>query len=215
MAEHILIIDDEKNYLLVLEAILSEEGYHVTALPDPEVALTYLEESEVDVVITDMKMPKLTGQDVLEKVKRQYPHIPVLIMTAFGSIEGAVEAMKIGAFDYISKPFSNDELILSVRKAAQFSATQRQNIMLRESLEDRYGLHQIHRQKPRHQTGTGNGGPGRTEQVHGSHHRGIRDRKGTYRQGHPLCVPQKGCALCFGQLHGSEPRRAGKRTVRP
>ncbi len=143
MAEHILIIDDEQNYLLILDALLSDKGYSVTALNDPETALEFLEESEVDVVITDMKMPKLTGRDVLERVRKHYPHIPVLIMTAFGSIEAAVEAMRIGAVAYITKPFSNDELLLSVTKAVQFAATSRQNRLLRETLADRYGLHKI------------------------------------------------------------------------
>ncbi|EPR41971.1 two component, sigma54 specific, transcriptional regulator, Fis family [Desulfovibrio sp. X2] len=143
MAEHILIIDDEQNYLLILDALLSDKGYAVTTLNDPETALEFLEESEVDVVITDMKMPKLSGREVLEHVRRKYPHVPVLIMTAFGSIEAAVEAMKVGAFDYITKPFSNDELLLSVAKAVQFAAAQRQNRLLRESLQDRYSVHNI------------------------------------------------------------------------
>ncbi len=111
MATNILILDDEQNYLLILEALLSDEGYTITALSDPETGLAYLDESEVDLVITDMKMPKLTGQDVLEHVKKNFSHIPVIIMTAFGSIESAVEAMKIGAFDYITKPFANEELL--------------------------------------------------------------------------------------------------------
>jgi len=143
MAGDILVIDDEKNYLLILEAILQEEGYTVTALGDPEMALVYLEESEVDVVITDMKMPGLSGQDVLEHVRKHYPHIPVLIMTAYGSIDGAVEAMKCGAFDYITKPFANDELLLSVQKAMHLARAARENRLLRESLADKFGKHQI------------------------------------------------------------------------
>ncbi|GAB7079482.1 sigma-54-dependent transcriptional regulator [Megalodesulfovibrio paquesii] len=143
MSTNILCLDDEPNYLLVLEAMLSDAGYSVTALSDPETALAYLDESDVDVIITDMKMPKMTGQDVLEHAKKNHPHIPVMIMTAFGSIEGAVEAMKIGAFDYITKPFSNEELLLSVSKAMKMSAAQRQYRILQESLEERYGLHQI------------------------------------------------------------------------
>jgi len=143
MSNHILILDDEPNLLLILEALLTDAGYSVTALSDPEMGLAYLDESEVDAIITDMKMPKLTGQDVLEHVKRNYPHIPVLIMTAYGSIEGAVEAMKVGAFDYITKPFSNDELLLSVSKAMQLANARRQFRLLHENLEERYGLHQI------------------------------------------------------------------------
>ena len=111
---HLLIIDDEKNYLLVLQTLLEDEGYAVTAISDPETALAFLDESEVDVVVTDMKMPKVTGREVLERVKKNWPYIPVLIMTAFGSIESAVEVMKYGAFDYITKPFSLNELTARV-----------------------------------------------------------------------------------------------------
>jgi two-component system NtrC family response regulator len=143
MSNQILIIDDEKNYLLILEAILEEDGYTVTALSDPVMAMTYLEESEVDVVITDMKMPGMTGQEVLEHVRKNHPHIPVLIMTAFGTIDRAVEAMKGGAFDYITKPFANDEILLSVRKALKLSHAERQNRLLRESLAEKFGKNSI------------------------------------------------------------------------
>ena len=140
---HLLLIDDEKNYLLVLEALLMDAGYQVTALNDPESALAFLDESEVDAVITDMKMPKITGKEVLTFVKRDYPNIPVLVMTAFGSIESAVDVMKMGAFDYITKPFSNDELLLSVQNAVELSKIHRRYRLLHENLEQLYGLHQI------------------------------------------------------------------------
>ena len=135
---HLLLIDDEKNYLLVLETLLTEAGYAVTALNDPETALAFLEESEVDIVITDMKMPRISGREVLERVKKNWPHIPVLIMTAFGSIESAVEAMKYGAFDYITKPFSNDELLLSIHNATELARAHRQYRLLQEAMEERY-----------------------------------------------------------------------------
>ena len=140
---HLLVLDDEKNYLLVLEALLTDAGYKVTALSDPETGLAFLEESEVDVVVTDMKMPKLTGADVLAHVKKNYPQTPVLIMTAFGSIESAVEVMRTGAFDYITKPFANDELLLAVQNAAELSRAHRKYRLLAENLEERYGLKQI------------------------------------------------------------------------
>ena len=140
---HILIIDDEKNYLLVLEALLVDAGYAVTGISDPETALAFLEESEVDVVVTDMKMPRVSGREVLERVKKNWPHVPVLIMTAFGTIESAVEVMKYGAFDYITKPFANDELLLSLHNATELSRTHRQYRLLQEAMEDRYGTHQI------------------------------------------------------------------------
>jgi two-component system NtrC family response regulator len=143
MPGNILIMDDEQNYLLVLDAILTDAGYKVTALSDPEMGLAFLEESEVDVVVTDMKMPKLTGKDVLDHVKKHYPHIPVLIMTAFGSIEAAVEAMRTGAFDYITKPFSNEELLLSLSKAMQYARAQQENRQLRRQIQERFGPENI------------------------------------------------------------------------
>lgn len=143
MATQVLILDDERNYLLILQALLEGSGYAVTALDDPEMGLAYLEESEVDVVITDMKMPKMTGQQVLERVRKTYPHVPVIIMTAFGSIEAAVEAMRVGAYDYVTKPFSNDELMLTVGKAAQYARAKRENMMLRQTLEERFSVHQV------------------------------------------------------------------------
>lgn len=142
-SSRILVIDDEKNYLLIMEAMLKDAGYEVTSLNDPELALYYLDESEVDVVITDMKMPKLTGKEVLQRIKKSWPDIPVLIMTAFGSIESAVDAMRYGAFDYLTKPFANDELLLTVHNAVELSRSHKQYKLLQESLEDRYKLHHI------------------------------------------------------------------------
>jgi two-component system, NtrC family, response regulator len=152
MSSHILVIDDEKNYLLILETILQDAGFSVTTLNDPELAVAFLEESEVDVIITDMKMPKMSGREILENARRLYPYIPVIIMTAYGSIDGAVEAMRCGAFDYIAKPFSNDELMLSVSKADQLAKAEQRNRILRQNLEERYGRHQIiGRSRPMHQ----------------------------------------------------------------
>ena len=143
MSAHILVLDDEKNYLLVLETILEEQGYEVTALQDPQLALAYLEDSEVDVLVTDMRMPGMSGQEVLAHIRKEYPYIPVLIMTAFGSIDRAVEAMKSGAFDYITKPFDNNELLLSLNKAVQLARVEQQNRLLRQSLAEHYGRHHI------------------------------------------------------------------------
>ena len=186
MASQILILDDEKNYLLILEAMLGDAGYAVTALDDPETGLAFLDESEVDVVITDMKMPRVTGQQVLEHVKRNYPYIPVIIMTAFGSIEGAVEAMRIGAFDYIAKPFANDELLLTVEKASRFAAAQRENMLLRQSLEDRFSAEHIIGRGKAMQRVLEMVGKAAPDPVHGAGDRRIRHGQGARGQGHPL-----------------------------
>ncbi len=140
---HILLVDDEKNYLLVLETLLLDQGYKVTALSDPESALDFLEQSEVDIVISDLKMPKVTGRDILFAVKKKYPHIPILIMTAFGSIESAVDLMRDGAFDYITKPFANEELLVSVKNAALLAQTHRQYKILQESISEKYATEHV------------------------------------------------------------------------
>ncbi|GAB6160903.1 sigma-54 dependent transcriptional regulator [Desulfothermus naphthae] len=140
---HILVVDDEKNYLVLLDALLSEEGYDVTIMQDPEMALMYLKESEVDVVITDFKMPGINGQELLERIKEIHPQMPVIIMTAYGSVDGAVEAMKCGAFDYINKPFSNDDLLLSVSKAVKIADAYRKNKLLVESMEQNHSIKKI------------------------------------------------------------------------
>ena len=199
---HILVIDDEKNYLLVLQTLLEDEGYTVTAISDPETALAFLAESEVDVVVTDMKMPKVSGREVLQHVKKSWPYIPVLIMTAFGSIESAVEAMKYGAFDYITKPFSNDELLLSIHNATELARAHRQYRLLQEAMEERYSVHQIV-------------GRSRAQPLHGAHHRRVGHGQGTGGPRHPLRQPAQGKALRLGQLHGPQPRGAGERALRP
>ncbi len=139
----ILLLDDEKNYLLILETLLQDNGYSVTSIADPETGMAFLEKSDVDIIITDLKMPKMTGKDVLNKVKKMYPHIPVLVMTAFGSIESAVDIMKEGAFDYITKPFSNDELLISVRNASILVKTNKKYKLLQKSIERDFAANQI------------------------------------------------------------------------
>ncbi|MDR1856687.1 MAG: sigma-54 dependent transcriptional regulator [Desulfovibrio sp.] len=141
---HLLVVDDEKNYLVLLETLLEDEGYAVTAVSDPETALAFLQESEVDVVLTDMKMPKVSGGELLQRVKKNWPTIPVIVLTAFASVDTAVDIMKSGAFDYVEKgKAKNDEILLTVHNAAELSQTHRKYRLLLESLEDRYGVHKI------------------------------------------------------------------------
>jgi two-component system NtrC family response regulator len=109
--ETILIVDDEKNYLRVLSAVLEEEGYEVlTALSGRE-ALEIQESSDLDLTLTDMKMPGMDGIKLLEHIKAKDPDLPVIMMTAHGTIDKAVEAMQKGAYSYILKPFDNERLI--------------------------------------------------------------------------------------------------------
>ena len=196
----ILILDDEKNYLLVLEALLSDAGYDVTPINDPEMAVSYLEEAEVDVVITDMKMPKMSGLDVLQQIKRSSPSIPVLIMTAFGSIESAVEVMKYGAFDYITKPFANDELLLSVHNAVELSRAHQQYRILQESLEERYSTHQIIGKSPAMRETLSI--VDRVSASRSTDYGRVRYGQGAGGPGHTFFVAAQGRTFCCRKLHG-------------
>jgi len=136
--ENILVVDDEKNFLIVLKAVLEEEGYQVLTAQDAFFALEILSHTDVDTVLTDMKMPQMDGILLLEKIKQINPDLPVIIMTAYGTVEKAVEAMKKGAFDYVLKPFSNEELKINVRKAIDMYHLLRENRRLNQALYQRY-----------------------------------------------------------------------------
>jgi two-component system NtrC family response regulator len=135
----ILVVDDERNYLTVMEALLGEAGYEVfTAQSGPE-ALKAAGATELDLVLTDMKMPKMSGIELLEELRRLYPDLPVILMTAFGTVEKAVTAMKKGAFDYILKPFKNEEILVTIAKALDHRRLILQNRLLSRELEDKIG----------------------------------------------------------------------------
>ncbi len=139
--ETILIVDDEKNYLLVLSAVLEEEGHEVlTAQSGPD-ALEILKSSDIDLVLTDMKMPGMDGMELLERVKMHDVDLPVIMMTAHGSVDKPVEAMQKGAYSYILKPFDNERLVLFVRKAVSVYQVIKENRRLRSAVESqhRYG----------------------------------------------------------------------------
>jgi len=136
--ETILIVDDEKNYLVVLEALLGPEGYEIITTDNARDALRLVRESDLDMVITDIKMPNMNGMALLEECKKVKPELPVIMMTAYGTIEMAVEAMKNQAYDYITKPFQNEQLKLTVKKALDNYRLIKQNKLLSEALSDRF-----------------------------------------------------------------------------
>ncbi len=136
--ETILIVDDEKNYLLVLSVVLEEEGYEVLTTASSLEALEILKSSDVDLVLTDMKMPGMDGIEVLEQIKTRDPELPVIMMTAHGTVDKAVEAMQKGAYSYILKPFDNERLTLYVKKAIATYEVVRENRRLRSAVESQY-----------------------------------------------------------------------------
>ena len=133
--ERILIVDDEKNYLVVLQALLSEAGYEVFTAQNGASALAQAAEEEPDLVITDMRMPTMTGVELITRLKERFSDLLIIVMTAYGTVENAVEAMKAGATDYITKPFENTELLLTVQKALKMRRLLAQNRLLKEELK--------------------------------------------------------------------------------
>jgi two-component system NtrC family response regulator len=139
----ILVVDDEVNYLTVMEALLGETGYEVLVAPSAAEAIKIAGASDLDLVLTDMKMPRMSGIELLVELHRLYPDLPVIIMTAFGSVEKAVTAMKKGAFDYILKPFKNDEILVTIAKALEHRHLLLTNRLLHQELEKKYGFPNI------------------------------------------------------------------------
>jgi DNA-binding NtrC family response regulator len=139
----ILIIDDDTSLRRVLEFTLQEEGYAVVAAADGEQGLQIFDEQPPDLVITDLKMPGISGFQVLKEIRERSPRTPVMVLTAFGAVDTAVEAMKLGAYDYITKPFNRDELRLDVRKALQMQGLSEENRRLREELSERTDFRNI------------------------------------------------------------------------
>jgi two-component system NtrC family response regulator len=133
----ILVIDDDNSLRRVLEYNLQEEGYEVQAASSGEEGLYLFGQERPDLVITDMKMSGMDGLMVLKSVKERSPESLVIIITAFGTIDVAVAAMKAGAYDYITKPFNRDELRLTVKKALQFSGLAEENKRLKSELSDK------------------------------------------------------------------------------
>lgn len=128
----ILVVDDEKSMREVLEVFLKSEGYDVSLADGGESAVEAVKKNIFDLIITDMKMPKISGFDLLKVIKDVSPDTSVVIITAFGTTESAVEAMKLGAFDYIQKPFKNNDVRLVVKNAIERQKLQREVVILKD-----------------------------------------------------------------------------------
>ncbi len=143
MKRKILIIDDDASLRRVLEYNLQEEGYEVFACASGEEGLGLADEHEPELVITDMKMSGMDGFQVLREIKGRTPDTLVIIITAFGAIDAAVQAMKLGAYDYITKPFNREALKLTVKKALQMSGLSAENRRLKDDLNGRVEFRNI------------------------------------------------------------------------
>ena len=143
MKPRILIVDDEELVRDFITEVLLRMGYAPLAAPSGEKAFEYLEKSEYDLVITDYKMPGVSGDDVLKKTIELYPDCRVIMLTAFGTIDHAVEAMKMGAHDYLTKPISPDHLEMVVNKAIEYKTLKVENRNLKSEIGDKYSFENI------------------------------------------------------------------------
>jgi two-component system response regulator AtoC len=130
----VLVVDDEENVRHMLQVLLKREGYEVSAVPSGDSALAELAARPSDVVLCDIRMPGMGGLELLEEMGRRKVTATVIMMSAYGTVETALEAMKRGAYDYISKPFKPDEIVLVLRKAEERERLYRENLSLRKAL---------------------------------------------------------------------------------
>jgi DNA-binding NtrC family response regulator len=136
MAERILIVDDEIDMLELLELIITDRTeYEVVTTNTPLEVPDLLKKQPFDLMITDLRMPDIDGIELIEMVKQVDDQLPFIIITAYGTIESAVEAMRKGAFDYITKPFRQEQILLTIEKVMKWRRLQKENIALKAELE--------------------------------------------------------------------------------
>ncbi len=136
----ILVVDDEPNYQIVLSELLRDEGYEVFTADSGTAALPIVRDTDLDLVLSDMKMPGMDGIEFMRKIKEFNKELPVILITAFAEVEKAVEAMHLGAFTYLAKPFSNEQLLASIRKAIEHYGLVREIKRLRREINPRSGF---------------------------------------------------------------------------
>ncbi|MBU4320430.1 MAG: response regulator [Nitrospinae bacterium] len=136
MPERILAVDDEPDMLKLLSMIIREKTpYEIVTTNNPLEALEMAKKGGFDIVIADLKMPGLDGMELLEAIKRTDADIPVIIITAYGTVESAVESMQKGGFDFITKPFKKEQILFTIDKALKFVSLQKENKVLKEWLK--------------------------------------------------------------------------------
>ena len=139
----VLVVDDEKIKLITLRDDLREANYDTIAVESPVIGLQLVQNEHFDVLVTDLRLPKMHGIEFLKRVQKEQPHIIVIVMTAYASVETAVEAMKFGAYNYIKKPFSSEELIQMLDKLKMFHSKGKQRSQLKVPMKGRSPYHHI------------------------------------------------------------------------
>ena len=144
----ILLVDDEPSILSVLCTILQAENYEVVPAADGQKAIELIENEEFDLVISDIRMTPINGLEILKTVHKECPQTSTIMLTAYGSVETAIEALKLGAFDYVTKPFKVDELLITVQRALAYRHAITENANLKEKLQTRYQFDNIIAESP-------------------------------------------------------------------
>ena len=144
----ILLIDDEPRMLSLLNTLLKTEGYVVTSVQDSSRVPEILRTQNFELMITDIRMTPINGLELLKIAKQVKPSMPVIILTAYGSVETAIDAMKLGTFDYVTKPFKMDELLITIQRALEYSRALSENVELKEELIGRYKFDNIVSESP-------------------------------------------------------------------
>ena len=138
--KRVLVVDDEENLRNMLTMIIRKEGYDVETSADGRDALTKIRDDDYDFVLCDIKMPKLDGLGLLKELHENDGNSTIIMMSAYGAIDTAIEAMKLGAYDYISKPFKTDEIILTLKKAEERERLKHENLLLKEQIKKEYSF---------------------------------------------------------------------------
>jgi len=146
--ERILVIDDDKDLRFNLSSILKDEGYDVLAVEDGREALKILRGNCPDLVLLDMRLPEMDGMKILEKMKELNHNLAIIMLTAYTDVKDAVKAMRLGAYDYITKPFDNEELILTIKKALSARYLSREVEILRRRLGERLAIEEVMGESP-------------------------------------------------------------------
>ncbi len=139
----VLVVDDEESFRHLLSVILKKEGYEVETAKDGKEALEKMDKGLFDEVLCDIRMPRMDGIQFLKEAKRIHADSTIIMMSAYGTLDTAIEAMKLGAYDYVSKPFKPDEIVLTLKKAEERERLRRENIYLRKEVKKEYKFSNI------------------------------------------------------------------------
>src|SRR3989304_9450400 len=136
----VLVVDDEKNIRNSLEGVLNDEGFDVVFAESSEEALTKIKQSAPDIILLDIWLPGTDGMEALKKIKEEHEHLPVIMISGHGTVETAVKATKLGAYDFLEKPLSIEKVVLTIEHALEQKRLLEENIELQERAKEKYEI---------------------------------------------------------------------------